>query len=166
METATAPLQDVFPPKPENVPPKLTAPSGKYRRHAWFAVAGLALFGIAYLGLIAWFGWSTVRLIKEAEDIFGLIWGGCSAILTLFLVKGLFLRNHPVEERAFKSLRKISPGCLILFTGLLMKPVLPVLTKSISAPVLMPASFMTSRSLISSFPRRKISTSVWGLPTC
>ncbi len=89
-------VSDVFPRKPENVPPKLAAATAKYKWHAWLAMGGLFLFGLFYIGLTAWFGWATYQqLFVEAEmdGLLAIIKGVCAAILTIFLVKGLFFKK-------------------------------------------------------------------------
>ena len=89
----------VYPPGPTAVPPNLTAASSAYKRHAWFAMLGLGGFIVIYLGLAAWFGWTSWRLLGSAfrgEDIslWGWVAGGCAAFLAIFMFKALFFIQH------------------------------------------------------------------------
>lgn len=89
----------VYPPGPTAVPPNLTAASAAYKRHAWFAMLGLGGFIVIYLGMAAWFGWTSWRLLGGAfrgEDIslWGWVAGGCAAFLAIFMLKALFFIQH------------------------------------------------------------------------
>jgi Zn-dependent protease with chaperone function len=94
MEMAT--MTD-YPAGPTDVPPDLTQPSPAYRRHAYLAVAGLAVFIAAYLGLTAWFAWAAVRMWRQI-GVTGNGWwwvgAAATAFLALFMVKALvFVRR-------------------------------------------------------------------------
>lgn len=95
----------LYPAGPDTVPAGLTAPSARYRRHAWFAVACLAGFILLYLGLMGWFAWTAWRLFVSATH--GGLAGGaafvslggavCAALLALFMAKGLVFRRRGHE---------------------------------------------------------------------
>ena len=112
MESVSTKTADLFPPKPKNVPPKLAAPSLKYQWHAWLALGGLALFGLAYLGLIVWFSWSAWRLFSgmgEANGIWDFIKGFCAAVLAVFLVKGLFFKSSSGKHSGYQITAQDQP---------------------------------------------------------
>lgn len=109
MEAApTAP--DLFPPKPENVPPGLAKPTGRYRLHAWMAMLGLLIFAAIYVGLIAWFSWSSYRIFTTPRaEIFDFIKGGGAAILAIFLIKGLFFKKQSSGDKGFEITKQNQP---------------------------------------------------------
>jgi Zn-dependent protease with chaperone function len=89
----------VYPPGPTAVPPNLTAASAAYKRHAWFAMLGLGAFLVIYLGMAAWFGWTSWRLLGSAlrgadVSLWGWVAGGCAAFLAIFMLKALFFIQH------------------------------------------------------------------------
>jgi Zn-dependent protease with chaperone function len=94
MEMAT--MTD-YPAGPTDVPPDLTQPSPAYRRHAYLAVAGLAVFIAAYLGLTAWFAWAAVRMWRQigvTGNGWWLVGSAGTAFLALFMLKALvFVRR-------------------------------------------------------------------------
>ncbi|MBL8626516.1 MAG: M48 family metalloprotease [Myxococcales bacterium] len=96
MEMAT--MSD-YPAGPAEVPSDLTRPGPAYRRHAYLAVAGLALFIAAYLGLTAWFAWAAVRMWHQMNvAVTGNGWWALgsagTAFLALFMLKALvFVRR-------------------------------------------------------------------------
>ncbi|MEM1442487.1 MAG: M48 family metallopeptidase, partial [Verrucomicrobiota bacterium] len=101
-----------FPPSPESVPPDLAKPTSKYRLHAWLAFCGLTLFGLIYLTLVLWFGYSTFRLFGEATEQGGFllfIESFGAAILTIFLVKGLFFKKHSQVDNSYEVTKEDEP---------------------------------------------------------
>ncbi|GAA5481283.1 M48 family metallopeptidase [Haloferula sargassicola] len=95
MET-TMGADDFHPPLPTEVPEGLTRPTSKYRFHAWLAMAGLLAFAGIYLALIAWFAHSAwregVRMVNQGSLGDGIA-AFCSAVVAVFLAKGLFFRK-------------------------------------------------------------------------
>ncbi|MGH8445900.1 MAG: M48 family metallopeptidase [Solimonas sp.] len=96
MSTADLKSGDLYPPNPAAVPADLTrSTAAAYRRRAWLAVAGLAVFVTLYIALTAWFGWSAYRLIRGAllgshSGLMPFLAGTCSALLAVFMIKALF----------------------------------------------------------------------------
>ncbi len=88
-------MDTLYPVGPGSVPANLTAPSATYRRHAWLAMAGLLGFVTFYLALMAWFGWTSYRLLgalfagTSDNAIAAIIVGGCATFLTVFMAKAL-----------------------------------------------------------------------------
>jgi Zn-dependent protease with chaperone function len=84
----------VYPAGPVDVPAVLTAPSLRYRLHAWMALAGLLLFMGVYFALVGWFAWTAWRLFaglaNAPQAAFGFVIAGTgSAFLAVFLLKAL-----------------------------------------------------------------------------
>ena len=72
----------------------LARPSARYRRSAWLACAGLALFVLLYLSLAGWFVWAAYRaffiLLPEGENsFFEVITGALAAFMAFFMLKAL-----------------------------------------------------------------------------
>src|SRR5688572_29835306 len=92
-----------YPPGPSTVPPDLTAPTFAYKRHAWLAMLGLAVFIALYLALSAWFAWTAWRLLGGmfaaggSFELWGFLAGVCSAFLAVFMLKALFFIQHRYE---------------------------------------------------------------------
>jgi hypothetical protein len=112
MEMAT--MTD-YPAGPTDVPPDLTQPSPAYRRHAYLAVAGLAVFIAAYLGLTAWFAWAAVRMWRQI-GVTGNGWwwvgAAATAFLALFMVKALvFVRRGGGGAKRSRSPPRAIRGC-------------------------------------------------------
>lgn len=87
-------MEDIYPQGPAAVPDRFARASASYRRHAWLAMIGLALFVLAYGGLAGWFVWIGVRAVAGvlASD-FGferLFAAGCAWFLSAFMLKSLF----------------------------------------------------------------------------
>jgi Zn-dependent protease with chaperone function len=88
-------MKSLYPAGPISVPGDLTRPTAAYRRHAWLASGGLALFVILYFALAGWFGWTAYRLFGAlaAGDSDGwfvsLIGGACAGFLCIFMLKAL-----------------------------------------------------------------------------
>lgn len=91
----------VYPAGPSGVPADLTRPTRTYRTHAWLAMAGLAAFVLLYLALATWFSWTGYRLllgvVHGRDPLWGLIAGGCSVFLAIFMWKALFFVQHRHE---------------------------------------------------------------------
>src|SRR5262245_7807450 len=70
----------------------LAQPSPAYRRRAWLAVVGLAVFVALYFALAVWFLLTAWHLTIGAEggSVPGLLVGGCAALLAVFMLKALF----------------------------------------------------------------------------
>lgn len=78
---------------------RLAKSSSAYRRRAWFAMAGLALFVLLYFALAGWFAFTAWRLTFGADasgkDMFGgVIVGVCAAFLAVFMFKAIFFVKH------------------------------------------------------------------------
>ncbi len=90
----------VYPAGPADVPANLTEPGSNYRRHAWLAVAGLAVFVAVYFALAGWFGWTAWRLfsgISHARSdnvLASVVAGACAAFLAVFMLKALAFVKH------------------------------------------------------------------------
>jgi Zn-dependent protease with chaperone function len=95
-------MESLYPAGPASVPAGLTAPTGNYRRNAWLAMLGLAGFMLAYLGLMAWFGWTAYRLVAkllagaggDGGALVTLLVAGCTAFLAVFMAKALIFRRR------------------------------------------------------------------------
>jgi Zn-dependent protease with chaperone function len=102
-------MQDVFPAGPTAVPEHLSKPSSAYKKRAWFAVACLMLFIVAYVSLLTLVGWQSYFYLSEMLQggrqafIYAVVGIGC-AFLTVFLAKGLlfFRRTASVERQEIK----------------------------------------------------------------
>lgn len=95
----------VYPASPANVPEGLAKASSKYKFHAWLALGGLFLFGLIYLGLASWFGYSAWRILVNdaaSEGFMALVWAFCSAVLCIFLIKGLFFKKRSSSGGGFE----------------------------------------------------------------
>jgi Zn-dependent protease with chaperone function len=73
---------------------ELARPTGKYRRHAWFAMAGLVLFMAAYAGLTAWFLFTAFRAFElmafgKGGLVAALLCAG-SLFFAFFMIKAVF----------------------------------------------------------------------------
>ena len=98
-----------YPAGPAEVPSDLTRPGPAYRRHAYLAVAGLALFIAAYLGLTAWFAWAAVRMWHQMNvAVTGNGWWALGSAGTAFLA--LFML------KALVFVRRGKPGAMIELT--------------------------------------------------
>ena len=95
-----------YPVGPTTVPANLTRPPAAYSRRVWLALGGLLLFVVLYALLTGWLGWTAYRLLHSVVDgggdaISGAIVGLGAALLTIFMVKGLFFmkrsRNSATE---------------------------------------------------------------------
>src|SRR5437868_8617353 len=78
---------------------RLAKPSSAYRRRAWLAMAGLALFVLLYFALAGWFAFTAWRLTFGAnaagKDMFmGVVVGACAAFLAVFMLKAIFFVKH------------------------------------------------------------------------
>ncbi|HET9002924.1 MAG TPA: M48 family metallopeptidase, partial [Gemmatimonadaceae bacterium] len=95
-----------YPVGPTTVPANLTRPPAEYTRRVWLALGGLLLFVVLYALLTGWLGWTAYRLLHSVVDggadvISGGVVGIGAALLTVFMVKGLFFmkrsRNSATE---------------------------------------------------------------------
>jgi Zn-dependent protease with chaperone function len=92
-------MDATYPAGPASVPADLTLPSPAYRRHAWLALAGLALFVTLYFMLSGWFAWTAYHLLYRvittgAGGLWSFVAGACSALLAVFMLKALFFVKH------------------------------------------------------------------------
>lgn len=92
-------MDATYPAGPAAVPADLTHPSPAYRRHAWLALAGLALFVVLYFGLSGWFAWTAYHLLQRvittgAGGLWTFVAGAGSALLAVFMLKALFFVKH------------------------------------------------------------------------
>lgn len=87
-------MDALYPASPADVPRDLTAPTAKYKRHAWLAMAALVTFIAFYVGISGWLLWSAYRLFSAAAngaDFVSVMLGAAAAFLAVFLIKSLFL---------------------------------------------------------------------------
>lgn len=92
-------MDKIYPHGPDSVPENLTQPSAKYKRHAWLAMASLAMFVTIYMALAGWFVWTAYRVLggalaggKDTLLQFGI--GACAAFLAIFMLKALFFMQR------------------------------------------------------------------------
>ncbi|MDR0233225.1 MAG: M48 family metalloprotease, partial [Zoogloeaceae bacterium] len=91
-------MDTLYPASPAQVPPQLTQATAVYKRHAWFAVAGLIFFVLLYLFFAGWFAY----VAYVAYNVFvstptigiGFFIGICAAFLAIFMLKALFFRDR------------------------------------------------------------------------
>lgn len=84
-------MESIYPASPDQVPADLVEPSSRYRRQAWLAMASLAMFVVAYLGLVGWMSWTSYRLFSAVNGDAGNVFLAISTgFLALFLIKALF----------------------------------------------------------------------------
>jgi Zn-dependent protease with chaperone function len=82
---------------------QLAKPTAAYRRRAWLALAGLALFVLLYFALAGWFLLTAYRLTIGADgsgkDAFlGWLVGACALFLAVFMLKAIFFVKHGGAE--------------------------------------------------------------------
>lgn len=107
-------MQSLYPAGPTGVPATFTAPTPAYRRHAWLAMGGLALFVAFYLALSGWFLWTAWRLLSgvvQGNDfsLWTLLAGVCAAFLAVFMLKALFFVKHGHESEDIEVRRAEEP---------------------------------------------------------
>ncbi len=107
-------MQSLYPAGPAGVPADLTQATSAYRRHAWLAMGGLALFVAFYLALSGWFLWTAWRLLSglfQGDDfsLWTLIAGACAAFLALFMLKALVFVKHGHESDDLELRRADEP---------------------------------------------------------
>src|SRR5262245_58711754 len=95
-------MEDLYPANPVGVSEQLTKPTTAYKRHAWLAMCGLAMFVALYFALTGWFGWTAYRLLHGAvsgssDGLLGLIGGVCAAFLAVFMAKAIFFVKHTYQ---------------------------------------------------------------------
>jgi Zn-dependent protease with chaperone function len=98
-------MDTTYPAGPTAVPADLTKPTPAYRRHAWLAMAGLALFVVLYAVLAGWFAWTAYHLLfrvglSGAGGLWTILAGGSSAFLAVFMLKALLFvkQGHASED--------------------------------------------------------------------
>ena len=97
-------MDALYPAGPAAGPADLTLPSASYRRHAWFATAGLVAFVVLYFALAGWFCWTAWRLLSGAFEARGdgmliaIGVGVCAAFLAVFMLKAVFFIDHGAGE--------------------------------------------------------------------
>lgn len=99
----------LYPRSPVDVPVDYIQPSKAYKRHAWFAVAGLVGFFLLYIGATAWFGWKMVALSRAAYasgSPAGWVGAFLAAFFFVFLAKALL----PSKRGAAPERIEISPA--------------------------------------------------------
>jgi len=97
---------------PVNVPEGLTRPRASYRRQAILAMLGLSLFMLIYLALTACFALITITHIQWLTirfDIFTAIVAACSGLLTLFMVRSLFVVRRSGEPDGIEVTEEQQP---------------------------------------------------------
>ncbi len=107
-------MQSLYPAGPAGVPADLTQPTPAYRRHAWLAMGGLALFVAFYIALSGWFLWTAWRLLSgvfQGNDfsLWTLLAGACAAFLALFMLKALVFVKHGHESDDIEVRRNEEP---------------------------------------------------------
>lgn len=103
-----------YPAGPESVPDDLTRPGAAYRRNAWIAGLGLALFVLLYLALAAWFGWTAYRLLDSMarggrDGIMLFLVGSCALFMAVFMVKALFFVRRGSPPDALEVTQRDQP---------------------------------------------------------
>ncbi|HJY79006.1 MAG TPA: M48 family metallopeptidase, partial [Burkholderiales bacterium] len=71
----------------------LAQPTSAYRRRAWLAVVGLAVFVALYFALAVWFmltAWNLTFGAGSRNTVLGIMVGACAAILAVFMLKAVF----------------------------------------------------------------------------
>ena len=94
-------MESFYPASPNKVPADLIEPSSSYKRHAWLAMTSLAIFVVAYLGLVGWLSWTSYRLFSAVSgDAVNVLFAISTAFLALFLIKALFFleRGKTADE--------------------------------------------------------------------
>jgi len=107
-------MDNTYSPQPIPMSEHLTKPTSSYKRHAWLAVGGLALFVACYFLLSGWFVLTAYRLLAGAfsggEDTFwGLLAGACAAFLAVFMLKALFFVKHGGKSEDIEITAKEQP---------------------------------------------------------
>ncbi|MCL2714832.1 MAG: M48 family metallopeptidase [Alphaproteobacteria bacterium] len=82
---------------------EFTRPSAAYRRSAWLASIGLALFVALYLSLAGWFVWAAWHaffvLLPETNDgFFHVVTGAMAAFMGFFMLKALVFIKRGASE--------------------------------------------------------------------
>lgn len=91
-------MHELYPAGPAQVPKDLTVPNQAYKRHAWIAMAALAVFVLLYMALAGWFAFKAYSLFAGAfgggkNAFLGVLFGLPAAFIAIFLCKALiFLR--------------------------------------------------------------------------
>ena len=101
-----------YPQPPRDCPADLAKPSSQYKSRAWLAMLGLSCFALFYLALTFWFAWSTYylcNLFGQANDILVLVKGIGSGFIAVFLIKGLFFKQHSGGSKDFEVTRAEQP---------------------------------------------------------
>ena len=93
---------------------RLARPSGAYKRHAWLALAGLAVFMVLYLLLAGWFvltAWKlTLGSANAGKDGFwGWVIGASAALLAVFMLKAIFFVNRGKVGNVLEVTRQEQP---------------------------------------------------------
>ena len=102
-------MELIYPASPDQVPADLIEPSFSYKRSAWLAVVSLAIFGVAYLGLIGWLLWTSCRLFSAAgADTANVFVAIGTTFLGLFLIKALFFLERGEIGDDLEVTRRIS----------------------------------------------------------
>ena len=74
-------MEDFYPQGPQAVPQHFARPSARYRRNAWLAMVGLAVFVLTYCALAGGFVWIGYGAMATAEGgnhpALDFIGGGC-----------------------------------------------------------------------------------------
>lgn len=87
-------MEDIYPQGPSSVPRHFARPSGRYRRQAWLAMTGLAIFVMAYGALAGWFVWmgygAFAAAVAGSSSFIGFIAGAGAWFLAAFMLKSLF----------------------------------------------------------------------------
>jgi Zn-dependent protease with chaperone function len=84
-------MELIYPASPDQVPADLIEPTSGYKRNAWLAMASLATFVAAYLGLVGWLSWTSYRLFSAVSGDAGNVFVAIgTTFLAVFLIKALF----------------------------------------------------------------------------
>lgn len=107
-------MEGIYPRGPVAVPKHFARPSGRYRRHAWLAMAGLALFVIAYGALAGWFIWMGYGAIAGAiagtRPFIGFVAGAGAWFLAVFMLKSLFFIRRGSASKDVEISRAEQPN--------------------------------------------------------
>ncbi|MBL8508739.1 M48 family metallopeptidase [Chitinimonas sp. JJ19] len=106
-------MENLYPAGPASVPADLTAPTARYKRSAWLAVAGLMFFVLLYLSLSAWFVWQSWRLwmasVNTDAGLQSVVTAAASAFLAVFMLKALFFVKQGGEPDDIEVTAKDEP---------------------------------------------------------
>ena len=152
-------MSPMYPPGPADVPADASTPSDAYARNARIAMLGLLLFLALYLGLIAWFAWTTVHLLdgwtSSPDSTLRLAFGVANGFFAVFLAKALIFFKRSEQPLALEITAEQEPELFAFLQKLVAeaqapKPHRVFLSPDVNAAVFFDLSFV---NLI--YPTRK-----------